>query len=226
MMEQVSITKKIKVVIAMYNLNQKENPFLFWFSKVGDFFCLSMVWLLLCLPVLTIVPASISLYDSVAHCIWGNEDGAVRRFFRTLKREILKGLLINVLWLVIGFVLFYGYRILFVMGQENSTMAAYSLVYLVTMLIPLGIFAWLIPVQSRFEHTFGSLHRSAAVYAIAHLPTTFVILVLFIAAVVLLRFFPVLVLLVPAITVTAQAWFIERAFKKHMPEEDSEDAAD
>jgi uncharacterized membrane protein YesL len=204
----------------MNDLTQKGNPILFWFTKVGDFFCLSMFWLLLCLPVLTIVPASIALYDSVAHCIWGEEDGSIRRFFRTLKREILKGILINVFWLVIGFILFSGYRILYIVGQENSTMAAYSLVYLFTMLIPLGIFAWMIPVQSRFEHTFGSLHRAAAVYAIAHLPSTVMILLLLIAAVVLLLFFPVLILLLPAITVTVQSWFIERAFKQHMPQED------
>lgn len=203
----------------MNTLNHKEHPLLFWFSKVGDFFSLSIFWLLLCLPVVTIVPASICLYDAVAHCIRGDEDGPLRRFFRTLKKEILKGILINILWLVIGFVLFCGYRSLLILGQESPTMAAYSLVYLVTMLIPLGIFAWLIPVQSRFVHTFGSLHKAAAVYAIAHLPSTFMILVILFAAVVLLLFFPVLVLLVPAITVTIQSWFIERAFKKHMPEE-------
>ena len=205
----------------MNNLNQKANPLLFWFSKIGDFFCLSMIWLLLCLPILTIVPASICLYDSIAHCVLGNEDGSIRRFFRTLKREIWKGILINALWIVIGFILFCGYRILSIAGQDNPAMAAYSLVYLVTMLIPLGVFAWLIPVQSRFEHTLGSLHRAAAVYAIAHLPSTIMILLLLIAAVVLLFLFPVLVLLVPAITVTIQSWFIERAFKQHIPQDNT-----
>lgn len=200
----------------MNSLNRKDHPIMFWFSKVGDFFCLSMVWLLLCLPVLTIVPASIALYDSVAHCIWGEEEGSVRRFFRTLKNEILKGILINILWIIIGCGLAFGYRILWVMGQQDPTLTAYSLVYLLTMLIPLGIFAWLIPVQSRFEHTFGSLHRAAAVYAIAHLPSTLMILVLLAVAVALLLFFPVLVLLIPAIIVTIQAWFIERAFKQHI----------
>lgn len=204
-------------------MNRRENPVLFWFSKVGDFFCLSMLWLLLCLPVFTITAASIAMYDAVAHCIRGDEDGTLRRFFRTLKREIVKGLLMNILWMVIYFVLFYGYRTLYIMGTQNPAMATYSLVYLITMLIPLGIYAWLIPVQSRFVHTFGGAHKAAAVYAIAHLPSTFMILVLLIGAVVLVSIFPVLVLLVPAITVTLQSWFIERAFKQHMPEEATAD---
>lgn len=203
----------------MNNLSQNENPILFWFSKVGDFFGLSMVWLLLCLPILTIVPSCIALYDSIAHCVRGEEEGAVRRFFYTFRKELLKGLLINAIWLVIGFILFCGYRILFLAGQENPVIATYSLVYLFTMFIPLGVFAWLIPVQSRFEHTLGSVHKAAAVYAIAHLPSTIMLLVLLIAAVVLLRMFPVLVLLLPGITVTLQSWFIERAFKQHITQE-------
>ncbi len=203
----------------MNNLSQTENPILFWFSKVGDFFCLSMFWLLLCLPILTIVPSCIALYDSIAHCVRGEEDGSVRRFFSTLKQELLKGILINIIWLAIGFILFCGYRIIFLAGQENPALAAYSMVYLFTMFIPLAIFAWLIPVQSRFEHTIGSVHKAAAVYAIAYLPSTIMLLVLLVVTVVLLFIFPVLVLLLPAITVTLQSWFVERAFKQHIPQE-------
>lgn len=203
----------------MNTLNQKDNPVIFWFAKFGDFFCLSVTWLMTCLLVVTIVPASIALYDSVAHCVRGNEEGPVRRYFQTFKNELLKGILINLLWIVIGVALFFGFRVLWVMGLTNSLMATYSLVYLITMLIPFGIFTWMIPVQSRFEHTFGSLHKTAALYCIVHLPSTLMLIILFFSAVVLTLFFPVLGILLPAITVTIQSWFIERAFKQHMPEE-------
>ena len=206
----------------MNTLNQKENPIIFWFSKVGDFFCLSITWLVTCLLVVTIVPASIALYDSVAHCIRGTEESPVHRYFQTFKNELLKGILLSLFWLIIAVGLFFGFRVLWVMGKTNSLMATYALIYLFTMLIPLGIFTWLIPVQSRFEHTFGSLHKAAALYCIVHLPSTLMLIFLFFSAVVLTLFFPVLGILLPAITVTIQSWFIERAFKKHMPEEAAE----
>lgn len=206
----------------MNTLNQKENPIIFWFSKVGDFFCLSITWLVTCLLVVTIVPASIALYDSVAHCIRGTEESPVHRYFQTFKNELLKGILLSLFWLIIAVGLFFGFRVLWVMGKTNSLMATYALIYLFTMLIPLGIFTWLIPVQSRFEHTFGSLHKAAALYCIVHLPSTLMLIFLFFSAVVLTLFFPVLGILLPGITVTIQSWFIERAFKKHMPEEAAE----
>ena len=206
----------------MDNLNRKENPLLYWFSKIGDFFILSILWLALCLPVVTFVPASIALYDSVAHCIHGTEDGCVRRFLRTLKSELLRGMLLSILWVAIGFLLLYGYNILYHMGQQNQALAAYSLVYLFTMLIPLGVLTWLIPVESRFEHTFFGLFRAAVVYSIGHLPITVLLVVIFILSAILVLLIPVLALLMPAIAVTVQAWFIERVFRKYIPQEEEE----
>jgi uncharacterized membrane protein YesL len=206
----------------MNDLIHKENPLLYWFSKIGDFFVLSILWLALCLPLITFIPSCISLYDSVAHCIHGTEDGCVRRFLRTFKRELLRGMLLSILWLGIGFLLFYGYSILYQMGQQNQALAAYSLVYLFTMLIPLGVLAWLIPVESRFEHKLFGLFRSAVVYSIGHLPTTILLLVIFVLAIILVLLIPVLSVLVPAIAVTVQAWFIERVFKKYIPENEED----
>ena len=207
----------------MNNLNQRENPMLYWFSKIGDFFVLSILWIVLCLPVVTFIPASIALYDSVAHCIHGTEDGSVRRFLRTLKSELLRGMLLSILCLGIWLLLCWGFFILFQMGQENQAMAVYSLVYLFTMLIPLGVLTWLIPVESRFEHKFFSLFRAAVVYSIGHLPTTVLLLIILVLAVALVLLCPVLGVLMPAIAVTVQSWFIERVFKKYIPQEEEED---
>lgn len=207
----------------MNNLTPKENPILYWFSKTGDFCVLSVLWLLLCLPVVTVIPASIALFDSVAHCIHGTEDGAVGRFFRTLKSELLRGILLSLVWLVIGAALFFGYTILYQMGKEDPAMAAYSLVYLFTMIIPLGVLSWLIPVESRFHHSFFGLFRTAAVYAICHLPTTILLLAIVAVAIVVVYLATALALVLPAIVVTIQCWFVERVFKKYIPQEDETD---
>ena len=207
----------------MNNLNQRENPMLYWFSKIGDFCGLSVLWLLLCLPVVTAIPACIALFDSVAHCIHGTEDGTISRFFRTFKNELLRGLLLSVVWLVIGVGLLYGYSILFQIGKEDPAMAAYSLVYLFSMLVPLGVLTWLIPVESRFQHSFFGLFRSAAVCAISHLPTTVVLLVIFALALILTLFIPILALVMPAIAVTIQCWFVERVFQKYIPQKEEDD---
>ena len=208
----------------MNNLNQKENPLLYWFSKIGDFFILSLLWLALCLPVVTFIPACIALYDSVAHCIHGTEEGCIGRFFRTLKRELLRGILLSILCLSVGFLLFYGYSILYQMGKQQQAWASSSLAYPFTVLLPLGILAWLIPVESRFEHTLFGVLRAAVIYSIGHLPITVLLLIILALAVALVLLLPVLAVVMPAIAVTVQSWFIERVFNKYIPqEEEAED---
>lgn len=207
----------------MNTLTPKENPILYWFSKLGDFVVLSILWMFLCLPVVTFIPACIALYDSVVHCIHGTEEGCVARFFHTLKNELLRGLLLSVLWICFGAVLIYGFGILYQMGQQNHAMAIYSLVYLFTMLIPIGVLTWLIPVQARFEHRFFGLLRASVVYSFAHLPTTILLLVILVLAVLLVLVLPVLVFVLPAITVTVQSWFVERVFQKYIPQEEEDE---
>ena len=207
----------------MNNLNQRENPMLYWFSKIGDLCALSAVWILLCLPVLTIIPACISLFDSVAHCIHGTEEGPVRRFFRTLKSELLRGIGLSAVCLIVGYGLFCGYNILYQMSKENPALAGYALVYLFSLLIPISVLVWLVPVESRFAHSFLGLFRASAVYAICHLPTTLILLAILAIAILLVLMIPILALLVPAIAATVQCWLIERVFAKYIPQEDKAD---
>lgn len=207
----------------MNYLNRRDNPALFWMSKIGDFCALSVLWILLCLPVVTFVPACVALYDTVAHCLHGSEDGPVQHFFRTFKSELGRGILLSFVWLIIGFVFISGFNILFQMSQEDQALGPYALVYLFSMLIPLSILAWVIPIQSRFEHSFFGVFRSSAVYAIAHLPTTIMLLVIFVLTVFAIYMLAVLALILPAIAVTIQCWFIERVFKNYIPQEDEND---
>ena len=103
-----------------------ESPILRWAGKLGAFFGLSLFWLLCCLPVVTFFPACVALYDSVVHCVHGDEPGAFGRFFATLKDELLRGILVSVLWLVLIAVFVLGFQIVNNAGKENSVFAIFN----------------------------------------------------------------------------------------------------
>jgi uncharacterized membrane protein YesL len=205
----------------MNNFFNPDNFFWRWFGKLADIVVLSIFWILCCLPLVTIIPACIALYDTIVHCIHGPEEHPYKHFFLSLKSELLRGIGINLLWGILAFVLTTLYNYLSYLGETNQFAAMYSTVYLATMLIPVGILAWLIPLESRFTHSFASLHKTAATFTILHLPTTAILLGLLAAAILLLMFFPVLAILIPGLVVTVQAWFIEKVFKNYLPKEDT-----
>ncbi len=190
-----------------------------WIGRLPDLFALSLLWLVCCVPVVTVFPATIALYDSIARCVRGSEGGTYRRFFRTLKQELVRGILLSLLWFFLGFVLYCGYNAILDRGESNAV-SAFSLVYLVSMVIPFATLCWLVPLESRFQYGFWQLHRNAALVAFGHLPSTAAIAALFWGAATLVYNMPVLLPLIPATLVCLQVSFTERVMKKMMPEEE------
>ena len=187
-----------------------------FFGKAFDFFGLSCMWLLSSMFIVTIGPASIACYDAAAHCMRRDEKNMAGRFFRTLKRELVPGILITLVWAVIFFILWTGFQIVSQMSQPLLTV-----VYYFSMAVPLGALCWLIPIQSRFVYKFGQLHKMAFFFALRHLPHTLAILALALVTLELCIDFPFFVIFLPGIMVYCQSFFIEKVFKKYTPEEEA-----
>lgn len=196
-----------------------ENSLWHWIGKVPEMCGLSVLWLVLSLPVVTLVPASIALYDTVARKLRPDEKGVFRRFFRTFRKELGRGILMGLLWLLIGAVLVWGYNILNHQAKASDSWAIYGIVYLILSALPLGVFCWLIPIESRFVYPYWTLHKNAVLFAISYLPRTFLLLVLAALAVVVCWYMPPLILIMPALLTTLQSIPIESVFKKYMPEQ-------
>ena len=205
---------------------ENENFFLRWFGKLADVILLSLLWVLCSLPVVTLGAASIALYDTVARCVHGKQESPYKYFFHVFKTELLRGILITLVWAALGVVLYLGYCFLRQWAQDSAVANIYSMVYLGTLLIPVGIFIWLIPMEARFSYGFFGLHKAAATFSLVHLPTTGIALGILAVAAVVLVFLPALVVLVPGILVTFQSWFIEKVFKKYINGEDANDTAE
>ena len=186
-----------------------------FFGKAFDFFGLSSMWLLSSLFIVTAGPASIACYDAASHCLVRGEPNMAGRFFRTLKRELLPGILLTLVWGVIFFVLWTGYQIVFQMAQPIVTV-----VYYFSLFIPVGVLCWLIPIQSRFVYKFGQLHKMAFIFALRYLPRTAVMVALALVTLELCMDFPFFLIFFPGILTYLHALLIEKVFQKYMPEEE------
>lgn len=200
----------------MNSYYESESFFLRWFGKLADAVLLSLLWAVCCLPVVTIGASTIALYDSVAQCLHGKKESPFKYFFHVLKAELLRGILITLVWAVLGFGLYLGYCFLRQWAQTSQLANVYSMVYLGTLLIPVGIFIWLIPMEARFSYGFLGLHKAAATFALVYLPTTGILLGITAVAAVMVMLMPALVIVLPGILVTLQSWFIEKIFIKHI----------
>ena len=203
----------------MNHIPGSEPPVIRWAGKIGTFFGLSILWILCCLPVLTIMPVCIAMYDSVVWCVHGDEPGPFRRFFATLKAELWRGICLSLMWIAVWVVFIYGFNILYVLRKENAIFSVYSTIYAGTMLIPLAMMVWVIPLQARFRYGFFELHKVAMTFVIVHLPTTAAVIGLLIVAAVLVLVVPPMLPLIPAIAVTLQSALSEKVLTQYEDED-------
>ena len=94
--------------------------------------------------------------------------------------------------------------------------------YLVLMVIPAGLLCWLFPLISRFAYGFLALNRTALQFWFAHLPSTLAMTALLVVCehLCVQLLFPVFFL--PCLLALAHSGFAERAFRKHLPEQEDE----
>lgn len=188
------------------------------FGRLTDLLCLSLLWLVLSLPVITLGAATTALYDSAARCVRGGESQPYGRFFRTFRAEFKTAALTTVLWGGVAALLYLVYRALWSSIMAGSAQAAVlTMAYYVFLFLPLGCLCWLFPLLSRFTLSFGGLNRAALQFTISHLPSTVLLVLLSVGMLGLCARFWILILIAPCTLALLWSLPMERVFRKHLP---------
>ena len=197
-----------------------ENGLFSTISKIMDIIGLSVVWLIFCLPVVTIGPASAALYYSVVKCVRRGEDHPYRNFWNSFRANWRQGALLTVLCLPVGAFLYWEHGALRSLASGgNRVLLAVYVVTTILLFLPIGFLCWIIPLLSRFESSLGGLLWSALQLTFRALPSTLVLaLLLFLSltgTAALWFFLPFL--LTPALTALLASFLVERVLKKITP---------
>ena len=194
-----------------------------WLSVLVDVCGLSILWVFLCLPLVTAGPATAALYYTVVKCVRSRDSGAFGYYLRSFRANFTTGLLAGLIVLPLALLLLAGHHIVRWYGTRLGG-GAYVLyvAYYFALILPAGVLCWLFPLLGRFEYTVGGLFRMAFQLTAAHLPSTVVVVLLTAQTAVfcLERWWPVLFM--PAVAALLVSLFMERIFQLHSPEKPRE----
>lgn len=194
---------------------------LFWrlISKGVDFVGLGLLWTALCLPIVTIGPASAALYYTVVKTFRQKETGAFGVYLKAFVANLRSGVLATLICLPAAFLLAYGYAVLYVHRLAGMGTVMFVAYYLV-LLIPAGLVCYLFPLMARFEFRLKDLFRTAFALTLRHLPSTLVLVLLTTQLTVftLERWWPVF--FTPVLCTLLSSLFLERIFPKYLNEEE------
>ena len=173
-----------------------DNPFFRAMRRVADLMILNVIFVICCIPIVTIGPALTGLFYTTLKMVRNEESYIVRGFFHSFKQNLRQGIIINLIMLVSGVLLWLDLQI--VQTRIGGTMGSVMVVvFAVLAIIYLMTFIYVYPVLSRFYNTIKNTFINALLMSIRHLPYT----VLMIAITIM----PVGILFLPAGMTAAQS---------------------
>lgn len=195
---------------------------LFWrlISRGVDFVGLGLFWLLLCVPIVTIGPATTALYYTVVKVFRQKDTTGFRTLWNAFRSNLKKGCTATLICIPFALLFAFFYSVMSMYKGQGGLGAVMFVAYWVALLVPAGIVCWLFPLLARFETGLKDAFRTAALLALRHLPSTFIIVLLNLELIVvsLERWWPVL--FTPVLTSLLSSLFQERIFLKYLNEEE------
>lgn len=189
-------------------------------SKIVDMVFITILWFIGCIPIVTIMTSTASMYQTTVKYIRYDRGKVFEEFKDAYKKNLKQGVQLTVLYGIIGAVIGFGDYYVFNLMTSRSSIAfilvagmmIWTLLYLMNVL-------WLIPVFSRFSNTFGNILRLNYVISTKHIFRSILMILTVCAAVLLIRIAPPLALIVPSLAMLVISYASEPGLHKYMPEQ-------
>lgn len=153
--------------MSLFNL---DSPLMQGLGKIADLFILNLLFIVSCIPIITIGPALTALYTITLKAARNEESYIFRGYLKAFKDNFKIGTLSWLIVLIAGFVLWADFRILGSMPDSIKTVM--SVLLLLAFFLYLITATYLFPYIARFENTLFKTIKNAFFMAIAYLPYT------------------------------------------------------
>lgn len=197
-------------------------------NRLGELVLLNLCFVLCCLPIVTIGPASAALYAVCFRFGTKQEKNAVRSFFADFKQNLKQGML---LWLALT-VLCLAVCWLMLLFLGASGIARYGLLpSLVLLLVCLIVAGYTFPLLSLFDNTCRGTLKNALILGISYLPRSVCVVMVNLAPVILLaadfmlflRLSIFLVFLYFSAAAYVNTFLLRKVFAPFLPQETEEE---
>ncbi|MGN1388078.1 MAG: DUF624 domain-containing protein [Bulleidia sp.] len=142
-------------------------------AKITDLILVNIMFLLTCIPVITIADATASMYHMMYHLHEGKDDRTISEYFSFFGKNFVKSLPVEIAFAVMAGVQVLAYSAVRD-GYGNSVL---SILFLIDVAV-VSVYSWLVVLFARYENPFAKHLDNAWRLALAELPFTLLCVVL------------------------------------------------
>ena len=205
-----------------------DSSFMQFLGKAADMLILSMLWILGCLPVLTIGTSTTALYYASIKAV-KDEGSAVKNFFKSYRENLKQSILAELLLLLFAYILFLDIQIIY--SMQGILGEILKVMFWVVFFAYIAVLNYIFTLLSRFVYTLPALFRNAFLISMMNLPYTLAIiflnllpLIVFIwQPLIFMWLLPLFLFIAPGAIARVNTLLFLRIFRKFTPESASDE---
>ena len=209
-------------MIGMYKLFGPESKLVKGLTKVSELIFLNILWLLGCLPVITIGTSTAALYRCVRLCRTNAGAPLFQEFISAYKGNFKKATALFAILAVLVTIVLADVYIALRLHTVLGAVGIFGFAALGALI--LMVCGYLLPLQARFENTIGQTLKNAWVMTLVHLPKSLAVMVLNLLPVfmwalwpeIFLRCLPILTFCGGSVIAYLNGWILDSVFLKYI----------
>lgn len=196
-------------------------------NRAGDLIVLNLIFLVCCIPLVTIGASVTALYYVTLKMSRNEESYLIRGFLKSFRQNFRQSTLIWIILLLAAFLLGADFAIIRIFSDTLISILRYPLTVIALFLAMILLYVF--PLQAKFENTIPKTFKNALLMSLRHLPVTLAMLCICIVPMALTLSHPMAfaygiflwVMIGFSLIAFANSRFFVKIFDQYLPQEEN-----
>ena len=150
----------------MRKIFKSDSPIMRALTIAADLLILNLLTMVLCIPIITMGPAVIAMYDIVIHIVRGEEGYTVKPYFQSFKANFKQGMILGLILVAAAGILYLDY----LAAQMYIPIMRAPIIAIGVIILAIAFYAF--GMLARYENTLRGTMKNAAMLAVGNFPRT------------------------------------------------------
>ena len=189
-------------------------------NSAVDAILLNLMWLITCIPVVTIGAATTAFYYTTHKVIRNQRSGIWKEYWSSFKENFKQATKTWLIFLAIFVIFYFDINICVEYMKTGEKIGMMAFFFYGLLAVVLIWFMYVFAYMARFEDNIKTTMKNAAIMAFTNLGYSLLVLVLLAGVLFVFRYVPFFSWFVPAIAMVFINLVLEKVFRKYMSKEE------
>lgn len=207
-----------------------EGPIFSFFSRFADLIWLNVLYIVCCLPIITIGAATTAMHYVTLKMVKDEESYITKMFFKSFISNFKQATVIWLLYMVVIFIMISDFMITYggsfdaLINIKNMSNVVLVVVAAVAVVIVITL-TYVFPLLAQFDNTVMNTIKNSFIIGVRHLPYTILMVIIALVPFVIMYYAPpaiLLILIVFSCIAYTNSNFYKKIFERYMPKEEND----